>query len=318
VRSIVDTDNKSNVVPIAQAVRDWIKTAGSGSFTIQEVAADLGLTGRTERNTLCMILHRLCTDDLIEKYGDRRGQYRIRSEDAEDMDFTSAEGDPFRLVYPLGLERFFYALPKNIIVVAGSPDAGKTAFLFNFIKMNMNRFPFVAGKTNNHIRYLCSDMGPRELKDRLMKFPDMSLNEWKKFEAKERSSNYPDVILPDAINIIDFIEMSENFYAISGILQGIWNRLRNGIAIVAIQKSPEKDLGRGADMGLEKPRLYLSMEHGKIIIMKAKNWVNPEINPRGLELQYKLIHGCEFIITEDWFKGSGTFKPNSFKTKEAA
>jgi hypothetical protein len=69
---------------------------------------------------------------------------------------------------------------------------------------------------------------------------------------------------------------------------------------VALQKKRDAELGRGGDFGLEKPRLYLSMDKGKCTIQKAKNWVNPEKNPNGLVINFKVVGGCKFIITNDW------------------
>ena len=53
-------------------------------------------------------------------------------------------------------------MPKNIIVVAGTPNAGKTAFLLNVVQMNMS------GKMPIH--YFSSEMGSMEFKGRLQKF----------------------------------------------------------------------------------------------------------------------------------------------------
>ena len=87
---------------------------------------------------------------------------------------------------------------------------------------------------------------------------------------------------------------------IAEYLKQIHDRLASGIAIIALQKKRGSELGRGGDFALEKPRLYLSMDTGKLTIQKCKNWVNPEFNPRSLTCEFKVIAGCKFIVTQDW------------------
>ncbi len=97
--------------------------------------------------------------------------------------------------YPFGIEKLFNTYPGNLIVVAGASDAGKTAFLLNFVRLNMDKYP---------IYYQSSEMGAEELANRLEQF-DLPLGSWT-FTAEERSRDYADVIRPDCINIIDYLE----------------------------------------------------------------------------------------------------------------
>ena len=71
---------------------------------------------------------------------------------------------------------------------------------------------------------------------------------------------------------------------------------------MALQKGRGSDLGRGSTFGLEKPRLYLSMGHNKLVIVKGKNWASRDRNPNGLVLEFKLTDGCNFIVTKDWYR----------------
>ena len=95
----------------------------------------------------------------------------------------------------------FNIYPKNIIIVAGATNAGKTALLLNVVRMNMDRYEVI---------YFSSEMGEQELRLRLEKF-GQALNSWK-FKPIERPTRFSDVIVPDAINIIDYLELTEDFY----------------------------------------------------------------------------------------------------------
>ena len=143
-------------------------------------------------------------------------------------------------------------------------------------------------------------MGAIELRNRLSKF-QKPLSSWK-FKALERSSNFADVIKPNDINVIDFLEIHDDFWKVGGMIKDIHDKLGKGIAVIAIQKDPHKEYGIGATRSLDKARLYFTMDSNKIRIVKAKNWAHETINPNGLELHFKLVQGCKFIVEQDWKK----------------
>ncbi len=158
--------------------------------------------------------------------------------------------------------------------------------------MNMKKFK---------VNYFSSEMGPVELKERLSKFEN-PLSDFKKVKWLERSGNFADVIKPDEVNIIDFLEMTDNFYLIAQYIKEIFDKLSTGIAIIAIQKNPGQTLGLGGGRSIEKARLYLSMDAGRLRIEKGKNWANPTVNPNGLEINFKLVQGCRFKPEGTWEK----------------
>jgi hypothetical protein len=59
-------------------------------------------------------------------------------------------------------------------------------------------------------------MGEMELKSRITNFEHWEAYPWDNFQAYERSHNFHDVIDPDGLNIIDFMEISEDFAKIAG------------------------------------------------------------------------------------------------------
>src|SRR5208283_404970 len=115
------------------------------------------------------------------------------------------------------------------------------------VKMNMDF---------HRIEYFSSEMGAEELKLRLSKFEDFPLKSWK-FFPRDRASKFADAISPDAINIIDYLEITKEFSEVGGMIKDIHDRLGKGIAIIAIQKKKGSETGRGGDFTLEKPRLAL-------------------------------------------------------------
>lgn len=291
-KTITNEASRKEVIT-SKLIADWVNGT-SGWFSIDELDKELGISTSEDKNNRRVCLHRLLKEKgTIEQHPRQNKSYRRIDKTARLIDFKSAANrSPVSMQFSFELERLVNIYPKNIIILAGTPNAGKTAWLLNFIKLNM---------ADRAIYYFSSEMGDSELALRLGKFEGISLDEWN-FTAEERSSNFADIIRPDCINIIDFLEIDRDFNEIAGQIRKIYDKLNSGIAIIAIQKNPEKDLGRGGTFSLEKARLYLSMDAGITTITKAKNWVNPELNPNRMKIKYKIIGGCKFIIERNWYK----------------
>ena len=272
---------------LADEVREYVLST-NGIFLSTDVSYTLQLSTRNEKKNLSIILKRLCDEKIIEKHGTKNGTWRIIDNSCDDIDFMTADTNFLDIKWPFDIQDQVNTLPKNICVVAGEPNAGKTAFLLKFTEMNMDK---------HDIHYFSSEMGAIEMRERLNKF-NRPLDSWS-FTPKERVSNFGDVIKPNAINIIDFLEVYEDFYRVGGMIKEIFDKLDKGIAIIAMQKNKGVEYGLGGMRGLEKARLYLTMQPNKIKIVKAKNWKTFE-NPNNLAMEFKLIQGCEFKEQGFW------------------
>ena len=283
-----NTDKVSSVTQ--EIVEEWIKET-TGWFTYEELDRELGIKQESDKSNRRVIIKRLKDDGIIEQNPKENKLYRYVNVATRIIDFKKAHNKtPLDIKLPFRIEGYVNTYPGNVIVIAGAPNAGKTAFLLNTVRMNMAKYS---------IFYQNSEMGEDELAIRLEKFQGLTLDDWT-FTAEERSGDFHDVIRPDCLNIIDFLELTDNFYQIGGFLSKIHDKLSTGIAIVAIQKNPGVPLGRGGNLGTEKPRLYLSMDAGKITIIKGKNWANPMVNPNRLVTEFNIINGCEFHQTGVW------------------
>lgn len=281
---------------ISNEVREFVMTT-SGHFLTTDCHIGLQMTTRREKKTVIMALLRLVEDGIIERYGNRNGCFRLIDTECDKIDWKNAPTDSFDIALPLNLNELVRIMPKNIIVIAGSPDAGKTAFMLNVVLQNIE-------KHKDNIFYFSSEMVGSELHARLKGF-ELDEAVWEGCHFYERSANFNDIIRPDAINIIDYFELEDGFYTIGGRLREIHNKLKRGICFVALQKDPNAEWGRGKTFGLEKPRLYLTIDKeypGQIIkIKKAKIWAH-QVNPNGLQKHFKIVNGCKLIDTTNWEK----------------
>ena len=122
---------------------------------------------------------------------------------------------------------------------------------------------------------------------------------------QDPGKNFIDVIEPDSINMIDYFEISDKFYLIGGEIKKIYEKLKTGIAIIALQKDPNASDGRGGMFSREKARLYITITpnppEGNIAkITKCKNWANPNNNPNQQECVFKIRNGAEIIQCTRW------------------
>jgi len=273
---------------ISNEVDMWIDST-DGYFNIDEFYRDAGITSTEEKHAARIAFLRLVEAEILEKHGNKRGVYRRLDGACKEIDFIHAENAPKNYRWPFNIEDYVKIYPKNIVLIAGMPNAGKTSFLLNFVKMNMMK---------HDIHYFSSEMDGTEFNVRLSMDEQLKLTDWK-FHAKERTGNFADVIQPNSVNIIDFLEIYDEFYKVSFYIRQIYDKLDKGIAIIAIQKNPKTDFGLGGLRGLEKPRLYLAMDPGYIKIVKAKNW-SGDLNPNGLYQNFKLIQGLKIVNNTGW------------------
>ncbi len=296
VRSAIDRVERKKR-NLTQEIREWIETS-SGTFAGHELDIELQSGTKRDKETRRKALLRLLDEGLIERVGERQGYYRRVENQVEEIDWRSASTEALDILWPFQIEKMVKLHPGSLVVIAGEVEAGKTSVMLNLVKMNMNR--------DYEIYYASSEFGGEELKERLSGFEDMTLDDWN-FHFFNRADEFQDVIKPDAINIIDYLEISDNFYQVGGKLKAIHDKLGKGIAVVALQKDPKAAQGRGGSFSLEKPRLYLNIMDnypaGQLVqIRKAKNWVDKSRNPNRMERGFKIYAGCILTATGDWYR----------------
>ena len=291
-----EAENRDIVTePLKKRIEDWVRDT-TGWFSYDDIDKDLGIKTPGDKDNRRQIIKRLKESSIIETHPKNNKLLRFINTSVRKINFkTAGKRTPLDIKFPFEIDQFLNVYSRNLIVVAGSPDAGKTAWLLNFIKQNQDI---------HTIFYQSSEMEKNELAARLLNFEGMELADWK-FEAEERSGDFADVIRPDCINIVDYMELTTDVYLVAEYLKAIHEKLTTGIAIIALQKKRGVELGRGGEFSLEKPRLYLTMDKGKMTIAKAKNWKDPEFNPNDMVINYKIVGGCKFIINEDWHKPNG-------------
>lgn len=276
-------------------IREWV-SATWGNITATEALQTATNATFEDRKKIRVILGRLVKEGVLERVPERNGVYRKINNDCPSVDFINATTEPIDLWLPFGLTDVAGIHLGNVLVFAGEKDSGKTSALMNIALKNRNAF---------NVSYFTSEMSPGEFRLRASK-SGYPIEQWKKVALYERAGNFEDVVKPGEgnLNIIDFLEKHDNFYTIGADIQKIHAKLDGAIAVIALQKDKEKDLGRGGGFGLEKARLYVALSWGKAKCISCKNFrENSRVgNPRGMEYTYKIFNGFKYYEVDDWHK----------------
>lgn len=276
---------------LTEEIRDLI-CQHSGNISLTFANNCLQLPTREEKKKVQTIFGRLVKEGLLERTGRIAGEYRIVEREFETVNLDDLEiGETVDIKFPFGIERFIEIMPKDLIVIAGTPNSGKTALMLETVRLNM---------LNHKCWYFSTEMGRHNAKRRLQKHKDCSA--WP-FKFIDDFPNYFDVLRPNAFNFIDYVEVLDGeFYKIPGILAGIQKKLKGGIAVVALQKNPGKDYAIGGTSTTAKPALFCSIDSdfpGAIIkLVKAKNFM--DINPNGFIHKFKIVDGINIIPQGTW------------------
>ena len=275
---------------ITQDIRNWIEIS-EGEFYTRDIFDELNIS-REHKAQVSKILTRLSKEGLIERAGRRTGCFRRIERDLVKMDIFSTPQETLNITLPFGIDEIVKTREGEVIVVAGAKNSGKTAFSLWTAIENRDWF---------EVHYFNSEMGEDELKERCENFTDIPFQEWRKISFYPRSDNFQDVIVPGTgkLNIIDFMEVYEDFWITKKWIAQIWKKLDGALAIVNLQKPHNRDFGWGGEGTIEKARLALSIDKGTLKIVSAKSWKTRE-NPNGKKITFKLVGGSKFIPIDDW------------------
>jgi len=280
-KSLTSTDTARGKV-IWKLIDTWLAMHKGERFDLDTLCRQLDIKTRDDRHEVTKKLSYEVTRKKIEKSVNVRPPiYRPLDNTVVKMDWVNATTPPqLNLKWPAGIdnthfgyENRIYIPSKGLIVIAGVTNTGKSVWCRNFLWRNMN---------NYHCVYFSSETSSEDFHDYASRMTWANPLDKKGnpvFDLIDRNKDFKDVIQPDSINIVDWLNIGDNFYQIGAILEGIKEKLNKGIAVIALQKDPAKELGTGGMWSEHLSSLYMTLDYGRMTVKKAKKWY--EWNPNG-------------------------------------
>jgi hypothetical protein len=280
--------NSIEIIP-KDLFRYWVGLA-PGAFTVKDLSRHVD-----KQQVYVDMCEELVDEGVLDRHGVRRGWYIPRHTELERMNYKNVSATPVDIWLPFGLSDYVELYNNSVVIVSGAPNAGKTAILLNMVLQNELK--------GWDIHYFNSEMSAEEFSKRLEKFyPHRTLDDWN-FNAYYRADRFADVVVPgrNSLNIIDFLEVHDEFYVVGARIKEIHDRLRGGLAVIALQKNPGSNTGLGGYRSLEVARLALAIDKGRVKITKAKNFRKPDYNPNGRKRDFNIVNGCQLLGKGKWY-----------------
>jgi len=269
-------------------VEEWVSLI-KGKFNVRDIWNEVGIESPENKQHLRVILSRLEAKGIISANGGG-GNYRRIDTEAAVIEWQQA--DPNKTVpleFPFDEHELAKIYPKSIIIVAGSKNAGKTAYLYNFINLNMFQF---------EIDLFNSETSPEQMHER---FTPLEIPKPAPFTVYERYDNFADVVHPDHVSVIDYLDLNSEVYLVGTEIDAIFRKLRNGVAIIGLQKPPptityvkgvkklvDRDLAYGGGFTAKRAILYITMGDNKLKLLYVKTPRTPKVNPNNMTFTYTI------------------------------
>jgi len=274
---------------VSQAqIEDWIINQATGFFHYTKV-----MDGQIDKElypALREVMHRCKKKGIVAPVDGRGdGWWRPVDKSIEELCWWNGDnevGDS--VILPLEINKYCYIPIPSLIIVAGKYNAGKTALCINVVNDNLEKW---GGKLDFYVSEGAEMMRAKfQALNPMMPKPPL-------FKMYRRTENFADVINPDNLSVIDYlrVDMSKT-YEIGNALFAIFNKLKNGIAVVAMQKPPgDRKLAFGGASTAFEPTLYIGMDKDTIGFEKIKVPKILDYDPYLIKIKFRIARGVNFF-----------------------
>ena len=265
-------------------VEAWVTEKATGIFHYAKI-----LDGQVDPKLLAKVramLMRCKEKGIAYPVKGRDGWWRPADNTLEEVQWwDSGDIEEDALILPLDLHMYCRIPKPSLIVIAGKYNAGKTAFCLNTVALNEPNWP-------GQLDFYVSE-GAQMIKS---KFEKLGITQAPSFRTYHRTENFADVIKPDNLSVIDYLRVNmEKTYEIGNELFRIFNKLNNGIAVVAMQKPPgDRKLAFGGASTAFEPTLYIGMDKDVLGFEKIKVPKLTTVDPYSVKIEFRLKDGVNF------------------------
>jgi len=254
-----------------QVVQTWLETVEAGKAFHYKAVLD-GLVDAEAWPSLRNIISDLRAANILAAAPNKDAGWYYKVEQIDEISNVMGGGqDYLDITYPASHEEedpsgFPFAdmlavSPGDLLVFAGGSNSGKTALILNMLADNLNKDKDMLLMGNE---YVTADKTVTPRFRRRFQAIDWSpiLDDEGNllFRLKPVKGHFENYIRKDAFNLIDWIMMPTNFWEIQVIHDGIKEHIGQGVAIVNMQKDPNKDYGDGGTFSERLADFYFKLD----------------------------------------------------------
>jgi len=291
-------------------IKVWIEATSGDWFELADVKKELQID-ESQYGNLRKSLHDLCTDGICESMGGKTGRYRRIDRESTAVKFWETGGAEHKLIFPRSvIDSSYFSFedklelePVSIVTIGGVSNSGKTALAMGILLYSINSY-YIKYYSNENNRYnFWKRIKKVDWIDVFKVHPPQKVEDCL-FEYIPRRDNYADVIFGADMYIIDWINLADEIWKISRVIEGIKTKLdaqKEGIAVVVLQKDDKKPNPRGDTWVKDHSDLLMTIDfmgkERRLTITKCK--VNGELDGKtwgfGIEEGIKLKNIREII-----------------------
>lgn len=156
-----------------------------------------------------------------------------------------------------------------------------------------------------------SETGREQMKDR---FIDLGIPLDAPFEVRERYDNFADVIKPDRISVIDYLDLNSEFYLAGAEIDAIFRKMTTGIAVIGMQIPPptttfikgvkkvlDRDYAYGGGSTAKRAFLYISMSSHRLKLKHVKKPAQKNVHPENMTWSYDFDENGQFANIQRYY-----------------
>jgi hypothetical protein len=261
-------DHQTKGPPTMAELREYIdyQIEPGVTFSADEICRALAAYKREHRVVVYNYLLRLVKEEILSRDPYKHGGYRkVLEISAYDMT-GSIENKIFEVDLPLELHKLIEIEPNHLISIAGSTDAGKSAFLFHVMKLNYREHRIIHLSSPewsvDAIKKRMDEIGVERPHHNVTCYP--------------MTPGYEDLIPREpCIVLVDYLRTNEQFNELDRQYHAILRNLHGGIALTAIQKHIGNDKPTGGQYAIHAAHHVVLLDTWNDLfvckILKTKN-----------------------------------------------
>jgi hypothetical protein len=127
---------------LQQETENVIHFRGAGEISIYDFYNELMLTTAEEKRNCRVCINRCIAKGILSKaHSGRTGIYYIRNGNCADLDYFTVNLHALDIKWPLGFQEYCDIYAKSLVIIAGEPNSGKTAYCLNTARLNKRHLP---------------------------------------------------------------------------------------------------------------------------------------------------------------------------------